>query len=271
MRFRPNKPYKFESADFKFSIITWIEQSMNSRVALVTGGSRRIGAAIVRGLHSRGLDIAIHYRESKQDAVLLSEALNQVRPRSAEIFGSANLLDFDACSQLIANAISHFSRLDVLVNSASIFEPTHLGETSLEEIQRISAVNVYAPFGLTQSAAPMLKSVNGAIVNVSDIYARFPMINYSIYCAAKASLESLTRSFALELAPDIRVNAIALGAILWPENPSANRKEIIAKTPLKRLGGIDEVASAVKFLACDATYMTGQVLTLDGGRTVSAS
>lgn len=244
---------------------------MSTKVALITGGSRRIGAAIVRGLHSRGLNVAIHYRESKEDAKRLSSQLNQIRPNSAAIFGSVDLLDFDACSHLAENTFAHFSRLDVLVNNASIFEPTQISETSLEEIQRISAVNVYAPYSLMQSAAPMLKITNGSIVNVSDIYARFPKINYSIYCAAKASLESLTKSFALELAPEIRVNAIAPGAILWPESPTANKVEIIEKTPLKRLGDVEEIASAVNFLACDATYMTGQVLTMDGGRTISAS
>ena len=244
---------------------------MKSKVALITGGSRRIGAAIVWGLHSRGLNVAIHYRNSKKDAKRLSARLNQIRPRSAQIFGSTNLLDFYACSQLVESAFAHFGRLDVLVNNASIFEPTKLGETSLEEIHRMSAVNVYAPYSLMQFAAPMLRMSNGSVVNVSDIYARFPKVNYSVYCATKASLESLTKSFALELAPDIRVNAIALGAILWPENPSTNRGGIIEKTPLERLGTLDEVASAVNFLACDATYMTGQVLTVDGGRTISES
>lgn len=244
---------------------------MNSKVALITGGSRRIGAAIVRGLHARGLNVAIHYRNSKKDAKRLSDHLNQIRPNSAKIFGSTNLLDFDACSQLAEIAFAHFTRLDVLVNNASIFEPTCLSESSLEEIQRMSSVNVYAPYRLMQSAAPMLSAANGSIVNVSDIYARFPKVNHSAYCATKAALESLTKSFALELAPDVRVNAIALGAILWPEGPSANRDEIIQKTPMERLGTLDEVAGAVNFLACDATYMTGQVLTVDGGRTISTS
>ncbi len=244
---------------------------MKEKVALITGGSRRIGAAIVRGLHERGFTIAIHYRESSEQAHQLSKQLNQIRSNSVATFGSIDLADFEECSKLVDSVYEYFGRLDVLINNASVFQSTAFGESWFKRTSEMLAVNCIAPYQLAQAAAPKLQISNGTIVNISDIYANFPKRNFSIYCATKASLESLTRSAAMELAPAVRVNAIALGAILWPDGHSTDQDQVIFNTPLKRLGTTEEVASAVSFLACDATFMTGQILTIDGGRTIALS
>ncbi len=242
--------------------------SQNNKVALVTGGSQRIGAAIVREFHSQGLSVAIHYRRSEQLALELAEDLNRTRPKSAVAF-QANFKELEEVTRLGHQVVDAFDRLDVLINNASEFFPTSILEASAEQFGSLFAVHVKAPYFLAQSVLPQLRESKGCIVNITDIYAMRPLSNYSLYCASKAALESLTKSLAVELAPEIRVNAVAPGAILWAEGEPASL-EVISKTPLGRLGTTEELVAAVRYLALEATFTTGQILTVDGGRSVTS-
>lgn len=237
------------------------------KTALVTGSSQRIGAAIARKLHSQGLTVAIHYRSSENKAKELTQELNGIRANSA-VELQADLFEFDQILELGNQLTQSFGRLDVLVNNASEFQPNAIGDTSTESFDRMFGIHVKAPYFLVQSVLPVLRKVKGCVVNVTDIYASNPLQDYSLYCASKAALEALTKSMALELAPEVRVNAVAPGAILWAEG-EAVAQEVLSKTPLGRIGTVNELAAAVKYLALEATFTTGQTLTVDGGRVIT--
>lgn len=236
-------------------------------VALVTGAARRIGAAIVRRLHAAGYDIALHHHASANEARALADELNAMRPGSV-ITLAADLREFDRIPELIAHTVGHFGRLDALVNNASAYYATPFGKVTPTEWDDLFAINARAPFFLAQSAAPHLAHRHGAIVNMVDAYAEQPRSNISAHAASKAALIGATRALAIELAPKVRVNGVAPGAILWPENgiDAAVSAQLIARTPLARAGTAGEVAEAVRWLLQDATYMTGEILRLDGGR-----
>jgi len=242
---------------------------LSGQSILVTGGARRVGAAIARRLHAAGASIALHYRSSQAEAAALAVALNAERPGSAAIF-AADLLDIAALNAMVSAVRQHFGRLDALVNNASSFFPTPLGQIDEAAWNDLVGSNFKAPLFLAQAAAPYLAERGGAIVNITDIHAERPLPGYPLYSAAKGALLTLTRALAIELGPKVRVNAVAPGAILWPEDgqlPGPERRDIIEHTLLKREGAPDDIAGAVYFLLAEATYMTGQVLNIDGGRT----
>lgn len=242
---------------------------MKSPVILVTGGARRVGAVIVRQLHAEGACIAIHANTSQGEARELAEQLDRIRPNSVAVF-PADLLQIQALPRLVAQVVAHFGRLDGVVNNASSFFPTPLGGIDESAWSHLVGSNFKAPLFLSQAAAPHLRRTGGAIVNITDIHAERPLAGYSLYSSAKGALLTLTRALAIELAPEVRVNAVAPGPILWPEDgqfPPAERQEILSHTLLKRAGNPTEIAQVVKFLLFDASYMTGQVLNVDGGRT----
>jgi pteridine reductase len=241
-------------------------------LALVTGGSRRIGAAIARHLHARGFDIALHYRSSATEAASLSRELCALRADSCRHY-RADLGDPADIDTLAAALLAQGQGLDLLVNNASDFYATPLGATPATAIEPLLASNLSGPWLLVQALLPGLAGRRGNVVNITDVHAEHPLRGYSLYCAAKAGLASLTRSLALELAPAIRVNAVAPGAILWPDDEAdydaAAREATVAATPLARLGEPEDIARAVAFLACEAPFVTGQVLAVDGGRTLA--
>lgn len=236
-------------------------------VALITGAARRIGAAIARRLHADGYDLALHYRNSTTDMQALVAELEIARAGSARAL-QADLAEFDRLPELVAKTIGRFGRLDALVNNASAFHPTPFGETTPRQWDELFASNARAPFFLAQAAAPHLRAARGAIVNLVDLYAERPLPRHSVYCMAKASLAMMTKSLAVELAPEVRVNAVAPGAILWPEgDDDAQRQQaVVARTPLARTGSAEEIADAVSWLLNGASYTTGQVIRVDGGR-----
>ena len=238
-------------------------------VALVTGAARRIGAAIARALHADGYHLALHHHASAEAAAALAAELEAARPGSVLPL-AADLADLASLPALIDATLARYGRLDALVNNASAFFPTPLSTATVAEAQALFAVNTLAPWQLAQAAAPHLAAARGAIVNLVDIHAERPLREHALYGASKAALAYLTQSLALELAPHVRVNAIAPGAILWPEGgkSEAARDAILAKVPLARTGTPEEVAAAVRWLLRDATYTTGQVLRLDGGRSL---
>lgn len=242
---------------------------MTAPVVLVTGAARRVGAAIARHLHAAGCRIAVHYRSSAHDADALCESLNAQRAGSAAGFG-ADLLDTAALPQLIEQVVTHFGRLDGLVNNASSFFPTALGRIDEAAWADLVGSNLKAPLLLSQAAAPHLKAAHGSIVNIIDVHAERPLAGYPLYSAAKAGLLGATRALAIELAPDVRVNGVSPGAILWPEDgqfASAEREAIVQHALLKREGNPDDIAVAVRFLLREAHYVTGQILAVDGGRS----
>lgn len=237
-------------------------------VALITGAGVRLGAATASLLHSSGYNVVIHCNRSRQSAESLAQTLNTARPNSAAVL-QADLVDDEQVLELGRQAIANWQRLDVLINNASAFYPTPLDSITADDWHMLFASNARAPLFLASAVARELKQQRGCVINISDLYARRGLSNHSIYTMAKAALESMTRSLARELAPDVRVNAIAPGAILWPtdENLAEDKKEaIIDKSALKRMGDPADIAHAVLFLARDASYVTGQVLHVDGGR-----
>lgn len=243
--------------------------NLQGKVALVTGAARRIGAAIARRLHASGASVVLHYRGADTDVVGLEKELNAARPGSAAR-EKAELLAPVAPRSLVAAALERFGRLDLLVNNASSFYPTPVGAIEATHWEELIGSNLRAPLFLAQEAAPELARHGGSIVNIVDIHAERPLKGYLVYSVAKAGLAALTRALALELAPAVRVNAVAPGAIAWPEDgqfPPPERERIVATTPLARLGAPEEIAQAVHFLA-GASFVTGQVLAVDGGRSV---
>lgn len=239
------------------------------KVALVTGGARRVGRAIVATLHAAGYAVAIHYRASKADALALADELEAVRPGST-LLVEAELGEVRALAPMVARVFAHFGRLDVLVNNASAFYPTPIREASEDDWNDLFASNAKAPFFLAQAAAPALTLARGAIVNLVDIYADRPLAAHPIYAMAKAANAMMVKSLARELGPAIRVNGVAPGAVMWPETdkPSAEKQALLDRTCLKRAGDARDVADAVLYLARDARYVTGQILAIDGGRSV---
>lgn len=243
---------------------------MNTPVILVTGAARRVGADIARTLHAAGANLVLHYRASAPEAEALAAELNARREKSA-LARRRDLRDMDGLAGLVEEAIAHFGRLDALVNNASSFFPTPVGSIDAAAWDDLIGSNLRGPLFLAQAAAPHLARTCGCIVNITDIHAERPLKGYPLYCAAKAGLLGLTRALALELGPLVRVNAVAPGAIEWPENdadfPPVAQAAIIEHTLLKRVGAPGDIARTVKFLIFDAPYITGQVINVDGGRT----
>ena len=242
---------------------------MIGKTVLVTGAAKRVGSAIAGELHRAGANVVIHYRTAQTAAATLAGQFNAQRPNSA-ICLHADLLDIDALSSLVEKTVAHFGRLDALVNNASSFFATPLGKISAADWDDLLGSNLKAPLFLTQAAAPHLRATHGAVVNITDIHAERPLAGYPLYCAAKAGLLGLTRALAIELAPQVRVNAVAPGAILWPDDGAFDppvREAIVAHTLLKRAGTPQDIARAVRFLLDDAAYVTGQVINVDGGRS----
>lgn len=243
--------------------------ALESKCALVTGASRRIGASIASRLHGDGAMVAIHYRASEEPALRLRDRLNAQRPGTAEVF-PADLNEPRQLDALIDSVEKWSGRLDILVNNASSFYPTPLGSITTEQWDDLLGSNLKAPLFLSQAAAPMLRSGEGCIVNIVDIHARRPLRNHPVYGAAKAGLAMLTRSLAKDLAPEVRVNGVAPGAIMWPENGmnADVQDKILEQIPLARKGRPEDIAGAVAYLAGDAHYVTGQIIAVDGGRSL---
>lgn len=238
-----------------------------NKVALVTGAAKRVGAEIVRYLHAHGFDIALHYRASQLEAQALCDELCAVRARSAASF-CADLNQLDQLPALADAVLQRFGRLDALVNNASTFYPTPLGEISATHILDLFASNAFAPLLLSQAFAASLRQHHGVIVNIVDIYADRPLARYTPYCMAKAALVNATYALARELGPEVRVNGVAPGNIIWSSNmEKAETPAIVAeRTTLGRQGSPADIAATVKFLICDAPYVSGQILRVDGGR-----
>ncbi len=244
-------------------------RTLEGQTALVTGSARRIGAEIVRQLHGAGARVAIHHRSSIVDAEKLRNELNALRPDSAEMF-AADLLETEALQDLVDSVISWSGQLDILVNNASSFYPTPIGTVTESNWRDLIGSNLKAPLFLTQAAQPHLRARGGNVVNIVDIHARRPLSGHLVYGPAKAALEMLTKSLAKELAPEVRVNGVSPGAILWPEGgmSDADRDAILKQIPLARTGGPEDIAGCVLWLVRDATYVTGQVIAIDGGRSL---
>ena len=235
---------------------------------LITGGARRLGAALARELHGAGASVLIHYRASRADAAALAAELNAARPGSAAVH-AADLLDVGALPGVIAAAVGAFGRLDVLINNASTFYPTPVGEITLAHWEDLTGANLRAPLFLSQAAAPELRLRRGLVLNLVDIHALRPLKRHPLYCATKAGLVMLTQSLARELGPLVRVNAIAPGPVLWPAGALDGdlQARIVARTALKRTGTPRDVAKAALYFVRDAPFVTGQVLAVDGGRS----
>jgi pteridine reductase len=242
---------------------------LRDRVLLITGGARRVGAQIARTLHGAGASVLLHYRTSATAAKVLAAELNKKRAGSVAIHG-ADLQREDAPAAIVAAALREFGRIDILINNASAFYPTPVGEITTAQWDDLFSSNVKAPLFLSQAAAPSLRAQRGLIINIVDIHGLRPLRGHPVYSSAKAALAMLTRALALELGPEIRVNGIAPGPILWPEGAmdDALKNEIIAKTALKRHGTPRDVARTALFLAQDAPYITGQIIAVDGGRSI---
>jgi pteridine reductase len=245
---------------------------MQGKVVLVTGGAKRVGAAICRRLHAAGANVVIHYRSSLYEALALRAELNGVRAASAYCV-QADLLDTAALRAMVEEALQHFGHLDALVNNASSFYATPLAGLKEEQWHDLIGTNLKAPLFLAQAAAAELRRRHGSIVNIADIHAERPMSGHLLYSAAKAGLVALTKGLAQEMAPQVRVNAVAPGVISWPEDAEwedeERRRKIVAHTLLKREGEPDDIARTVQFLIADAPYITGQVISVDGGRSIN--
>ena len=243
--------------------------SLDNKIVLVTGAARRIGAAIVTRLHAEGAHVAIHYRGSGDEADALCAGLNADRPDSARTF-RGDLLDTDYRPQLVDDVVRWGGRLDALINNASTFYPTPVGTITDREWDDLVGSNFKAPLFLSQAAAPHLRAASGAIVNIVDIHAQRPLRDHPVYGPAKAALAMLTRSLAKDLAPDVRVNGVSPGAILWPEDgmTAAAQTSILQQVPLGRPGEPGDIAGCVLYLLRDAPYVTGQIIAVDGGRSI---
>ena len=243
---------------------------MQNKTALITGAAARIGAEIATTLHASGMNIVIHYRSSADKAEALSAQLNALRNNSATTL-QADLLETDGLNELVNQAAGTWGGLDVLVNNASSFYPTPVGEITEKHWDDLLGSNLKAPLFLSQAATPHLRKTQGCIINIVDIHGFRPMKAHPVYCAAKAGLAMLTQSLAKELGPDIRVNGVAPGAIMWPtsELDKEIQASILERTALKRQGEPEDIAKTVKFLVMDAGYITGQVIPVDGGRSLN--
>jgi pteridine reductase len=243
--------------------------SLTGKTVMITGGARRIGATLARALHAAGANIVLHYRRSSGEAGALVKELNAAR-RGSAVLEQADLLDVGRYHKLIDAAVTAFGQLDVLINNASSFYPTEVGEISEADWNDLVGTNLKAPLFLSQAAAPALHLTAGLILNLADIHGMRPLRRYTTYCVAKAGLIMLTKSLARELGPHVRVNAIAPGPVMWPEDVTDKglQKKIIERTALKRTGSPDDVARAALFFCTEAPYVTGQILAVDGGRSV---
>jgi pteridine reductase len=249
--------------------LTGAANSLAGSWALITGSGRRIGATIAERLHEAGANVALHYLKSAGPADELASRLNAERPGSAIAMG-ADLRSTGETARLVEQVVAHSGRLDYLINNASSFYPTKFGSVTEADWDDLVNSNLKAPLFLSQAALPYLRASRGAIVNMIDIHARRPLRHHHVYGAAKAGLAMLTRSLARDLAPEIRVNGVAPGAILWPDNGMTDsvKQNIIGKIPLARAGEPDDVARTVLFLVRDAPYVTGQIIAVDGGRSI---
>ncbi|MCQ8119414.1 pteridine reductase [Methylomonas rosea] len=236
---------------------------------LITGAARRIGAACARLLHGEGCNVVLHYNSSDVDAVRLAAELNALRGDSARLL-SADLSVFSSVQKLAAEALMQWDGIDVLVNNASLFQSVPIGQVTEQDWDLTTASNLKAPFFLSQALWSSLKIKRGCIVNIADIHAETGLPGYPVYSMSKAGLVAMTKILAREMAPEVRVNAVAPGAILWPEQEVAETEQlqILKKVALQRCGEADDIAKAVRFLVGNADYITGQVLTVDGGRTL---
>lgn len=244
--------------------------SSSNRVALVTGSARRIGAEVVRKLHAEGMNVILHYNGSHEAANSIANELNANRKGSLKTL-PFNLLNIDELDTFIEQAVSIWGRLDVLVNNASTFYPTPIQEITLDHWNDLVGVNLQAPLFLCKACMPQLTKHSGCIVNIVDIHSDRPLKGYPVYAIAKAGLAMLTKSMARELAPVVRVNGVSPGAIMWPEVEDYEdmHQEIIDRTALKREGHPTDIADTVWFLVNSADYITGQIIAVDGGRTLS--
>jgi pteridine reductase len=249
-----------------------VTNSNANKVVLITGGGKRVGAVISRSLHAAGYSIMIHYKSSAVEARALQAELNLLRPNSVATL-QADLLDIESIPPLIADTISHFGRLDVLINNASTYYASEIGDIDESKWHDLMGSNLKAPLFLSQAAAPELRKNHGCIVNITDMHVEHPKKGYIIYSVAKAGLVTLTKSLAHELGPQVRVNAVAPGPVQWPENNAqfdeTYRQRVINQTLLKRVGEAEDVAKAVRFLIADAPFITGHVLAVDGGRSLN--
>jgi len=243
--------------------------NLKGKVALITGAARRIGARIATRLHQCGADVAVHYRGSADEAAALVQELNAIRSDSAASF-QADLIDIASLPALVDEVVRRHRRLDILINNASSFYPTPPGEITEAQWDDLMGSNLKAPLFLSQAALGELRKVNGVIINIVDIHAQRPLRNHTVYGPAKAALAMLTRSLAKDLAPEIRVNGVSPGAILWPEDniDERTKKSILKQIPLERGGDPDDIAGCVLYLVRDATYVTGQIIAVDGGRSI---
>lgn len=251
---------------------TRVNADSQAKTILITGGAKRVGATIARHLHRAGANVVVHYHTSHEAAIALQAELNALRANSAAIV-QANLLDTDLLPSLVHASLQAFGRLDGLVNNASSYYPSRLGQITQAQWEDLMGSNLKAPLFLSQAAAPALLESHGCIVNITDMHIERPKKNYLVYSAAKAGLVSLTKSLAQELAPHVRVNAVAPGPVLWPDDneefDTQYRNVVVNQTLLKRSGEPDDIAKAVKFLMFDAPFITGHVLAVDGGRHLS--
>jgi pteridine reductase len=251
-------------------------RTADNSVVLITGAAKRIGAEVARFLHANNFNVIIHYRHSQNDAEHLVALLNHIRANSAVSF-HADLTNMHEIELLARQAITYWGKVDALINNASSFYPTIIGEVQENDWDNLMGSNVKAPFFLAQALGPELTKNRGCIINMADIYADKPLLNHSVYSMAKAANLMLTKSLALELAPHVRVNGIAPGAILWPEKIASedseklsliDKKNLLAKIPLQRIGEMSDIAKTILFLINDAPYINGQILSVDGGRNL---
>lgn len=260
----------------KIQILVWRGESLDpgagvdGKTVLVTGAAKRVGSAIARELHAAGARLMLHYRTAAADAEALTAELNAARPDSAFCV-QADLLDMAQLPRLVAETLARFGRLDALVNNASSFYPTPVATATPAQWDDLFASNARAPFFLAQALLPALRDSRGAIINLLDIHASRPLQDHTLYCMAKAAHSMLTLSLAKELAPEVRVNGVAPGAILWPSagapDPAAQAR-LLAGIPLERLGTPADIAGTIAFLLEDAPYITGQIIAVDGGRSL---
>ena len=249
-----------------------MSENLAGKAALVTGGAKRVGAAICRRLHAQGANLMLHHRASVAEARALQHELNAHRTGSVALI-QADLLKSASLPDLVKTTVSQFGSLDILINNASSFFATAIGDINEKAWEDLIGTNLKAPLFLSQAAAGELRKRHGCIVNIVDIHAEFPMKNYVVYSVAKGGLLALTRSLARELGPEVRVNGVAPGTILWPEDDNwsdeISRQRVINQTALKRIGEPDDIAKAVEFLVTAAPYVTGQVIAVDGGRSIT--
>ncbi|NND81315.1 MAG: pteridine reductase [Gammaproteobacteria bacterium] len=243
--------------------------NLETKTALITGGAKRIGSEVARTLHSAGLNIMVHYRSSRNAADQLVAELNEARPDSAAS-AAGDLHDIEVIPSIVQQTMDQFGRIDVLINNASTFYPTPIELLNDDFWNDLVGSNLKAPAFMVSAAAPHLRASEGCIINIIDIYAQRPLSNHPIYCSAKAGLEMLTKSLARDLAPEIRVNGVSPGAILWPENDNTEltQSQLLERVPLARMGHPQDIAKTIRFLVQEGTYITGQIIAVDGGRSI---